>query len=65
MSRAINGCLSTECVVGIAPAQVAAALHSLHREIAPSSVDLGGHCRLYFGASHLDRAELDVLQPAG
>ncbi len=61
MSRAINGCLSTECVIAITPDQVAGVLHLLPQEIAPSSVDLGGHCQLYFGASHLDRGELSTL----
>ena len=61
MSRAINDCLSTECVIAITPDQVAGALHSVYQEIAPTSVDLGAHCRLYFGVSHLDRGELSSL----
>lgn len=61
MSRAINGCLSTECVVGITPGQIVDVLGSLYEEISPSSVDAGHHCRLYFGASHLDRAQLSIV----
>jgi heptosyltransferase-2 len=58
MSRAINGCLSTECVTGINPAQILHALGTPYKEIFPSSVEAGDGCRLYFGTSHLDRAQL-------
>ena len=61
MSRAINGCLSTECLVSITPGQVADAFDLLYEEIAPSSIEYGDHCRLYFGTSHLDRARLPSL----
>jgi heptosyltransferase-2 len=60
MSRALNGCLSAECLVGITPAIVLRAIESIYDEIAPSVVEIGDHCRLYFGASHLDRAELEA-----
>jgi len=46
-------------LVGIAPHQVRHALNAVHEEIGPCSVDIGGGCRLYFGTSHLDRAELE------
>ena len=63
MSRAINGCLSTECLVGIRPAQILDVLHLPYQEIAPSAVDIGDHCRLYFGTSHRhrDRAQSVAL----
>ncbi|MGH9612355.1 MAG: glycosyltransferase family 9 protein [Bryobacteraceae bacterium] len=59
-SRAINGCLGNECIVGITPGQVLDVLNLDCPENFPSSVDIGDGCSLYFGASHLGRRELNL-----
>lgn len=61
-SRAINGCLSNECVVEVDPLIVLSALSPPFTEIAyPYFVEMGGGCKLFLGASHLDRRQVETI----
>lgn len=57
-AKLVNGCLSTECMVNIGVEPVMAGLGLPYADdIEPGMVDVGGGCRLYYGVSHLGRAE--------
>jgi heptosyltransferase-2 len=66
----INGCLTTECMVGIAPSVVLAALADTRLARAdPGACEVAAGVRLHLGVSHLDlarkRAErIDFFAPA-
>ena len=57
-ARLVNGCLSTECMVGIGVEPVMAGLGLPYRyDLEPQVVEVGDGCRMYYGTSHLGFAE--------